>query len=223
MENKKELQIKEQSQKIVPANNTFDPNINLTKEIGLEMVERLKSFNNIGKVVKQALVEGIDNDYAVIPGTKKPTLLQPGARKIALLFGLTAEYKVLKAECDYNKKFKTANNYGKVNESLGTFNYIVETTLKRGDNLISSGIGSASNQEKGKAEMNDNSVLKIAKKRSFVDAVLMISNISSVFSQDMEDYYKKPAYQNKKQTIDDLTDEQIDSMIDEDIKYDDIE
>jgi len=37
----------------------------------------------------------VDLDYGIIPGTQKPTLLKPGAEKIAKLLGLSDQYEIL--------------------------------------------------------------------------------------------------------------------------------
>jgi hypothetical protein len=41
-----------------------------------EMIQMKRDF------LKSNLAQGINNDYAVIPGTKKPSLLKPGAEKL---------------------------------------------------------------------------------------------------------------------------------------------
>lgn len=62
-----------------------------------QMVAR---YNQIKECVQQAMEEGITKDYGVIPGTDKPTLLLPGAQKLAIFFGLRAEYDT-KSEKDW--------------------------------------------------------------------------------------------------------------------------
>ena len=52
--------------------------------------EIMQIINHVHSVIKDAMTEGIDNDYGIIPGTKKKTLLKPGAEKLLLAFGLTA-------------------------------------------------------------------------------------------------------------------------------------
>ena len=49
-------------------------------------------FERVAKLVANVLELG--TDYGVIPGTKKPTLLKPGAEKLCNIAGLTAQYKV---------------------------------------------------------------------------------------------------------------------------------
>ena len=46
----------------------------------------IQAINQFQKIVRAELRDGVD--YGVIPGTSKPTLLKPGAEKIAKLLGL---------------------------------------------------------------------------------------------------------------------------------------
>lgn len=50
----------------------------------------------IQEIMKNVMQEG--QHYGVIPGTDKPTLLQPGAEKLAFTFRLATEYKITKTE-----------------------------------------------------------------------------------------------------------------------------
>lgn len=163
-----------------------------------QLSTRLKAMDGIGKAIKTALVQGINSDYDTIPGTNKPTLLQPGARKIGLLFGLVPEYQILSKEVDYNKKWtktgKTKDGGYYNMEISGHFEYEVLTTLKTANGtIVSTGVGSCCNRENGKSDMPANSILKMAKKRSFIDAILGIADLSSVFTQDMEEIKKTQA------------------------------
>ncbi len=54
----------------------------------------IEAINKFQKIVHQCMIP--DLDYGVIPGTgNKPTLLKPGAEKIAKLLGLADEYVIL--------------------------------------------------------------------------------------------------------------------------------
>ena len=191
---------------------------------------RLKEFQEF---VREYLVEG--EDYGIIPGTPKPTLLKPGADKLCELYGLADKYHVREVE-----------NW-QVEPPL--FDYTVTCTLvtRRDDRLVGSGMGSCNSWEakfkyressrkcpfcskesiiKGKEEygggwvcfkkkggcgakfldedkaitdqqtgkvINDdvatqkNTVLKMAKKRAKIDAVIAVTRSSGIFTQDMED------------------------------------
>lgn len=160
-----------------------------------EITNRVTAMKGIGDAIKAALVEGINNDYSTIPGTNKPTLLQPGARKVALLFGLVPEYIITHKDVNYDTKWvnkvksKDGNYYNF--EISGHFEYEITVYLRTNKGTtVSVGVGSCCNREKGKSDMPANSILKMAKKRAFVDAVLGIADLASVFTQDLEDINK---------------------------------
>ena len=117
-----------------------------------------------------------NHDYGVIPGTPKPTLLKPGAEKIIMLMGLRSEFEIVDSTRDFEKGF---------------FQYQVKCKLYRGDTLITEGLGAANTKERKYLKQDpytiDNTVLKIAKKRALVDAVLLVASLSEVFTQDLED------------------------------------
>jgi hypothetical protein len=60
--------------------------------------ELLEQINLIQHVMKSVMREG--EHYGVIPGTDKPTLLQPGAEKLLLTFRLGTEFAILDAVRD---------------------------------------------------------------------------------------------------------------------------
>ena len=196
METKKTMTVAEADAIVKNTNNEIT--IENAEQHSTEIAPRLNAMQHIADIIKSALKEGINNDYSTIPGTNKPTLLQPGARKVALLFGLTPEYKATDKVVDYNVKWieKKLNYQTKQwyqTEVQGHFEYEYQVDLKdRNGNLIASGVGSCCNREKGKSDMPANSIMKMAKKRAFVDAVLSIANLSELFTQDMEELNKKP-------------------------------
>lgn len=64
------------------------------------ITNRVAGIDAIAQAIKVALVDKYD--YGTIPGCgDKPTLLKPGADKIALLFGLVSEYNVTHRTVDY--------------------------------------------------------------------------------------------------------------------------
>ena len=71
-------------------------------QVSLTSGASLSEVINIMKLVDQALQEvlkeGLDQDYATIPGTPKPTLLQPGAEKLGAIFGLAPFLDVTKTD-----------------------------------------------------------------------------------------------------------------------------
>ena len=62
----------------------------------LTVEEVLSQIRKVHSVMEQAMQDG--QHYGVIPGTDKPTLLQPGAQKLALLFQLSTRYRIEREE-----------------------------------------------------------------------------------------------------------------------------
>lgn len=129
-------------------------------------------------------------DFGTIPGAgPKPTLLKPGAEKLASLFGLSPVFDVADREMDWTG----ANHDGEA------FFYIqYRCTLYRGDSPVGQGLGSCNSWEKkyrfrsGVKNPNPadlvNTIDKMAQKRALVAAVLIAVNASEFFTQDVEDY-----------------------------------
>ncbi len=137
--------------------------------------QKVKAINDIGQVLKDQLVRKVD--YGVIPGTSKPTLLQPGAEKILIIFGLHAKSDLVDKIVDYDREF-----------CLYTVKVII---INSAGIIIGEGLGSSNNREKGKAGQDFytllNTCLKIAEKRAKVSAVKGIAALSNIFTQDTED------------------------------------
>lgn len=125
-------------------------------------------------VVHQSLKQG--QDFGIIPGTNKPTLLKPGAEKINMLMGLTSEFEILDSTRDFENGF---------------FQYQVKCRLLKNGFPITNGLGSCNTKERKYIKQDpftmDNTVLKMAKKRAFVDATLLVGSLSDIFTQDLED------------------------------------
>lgn len=161
-------------------------------------------------LLKEVLKEGIENDYAIIPGTKKQTLLKPGAEKICSMFGIAPELSV------------EASRDGE------DYTYRVTVRLVAGSVFLGEGVGEASTLEskfawrkalcpeeyehfrdQGKARLHwergyngappqvvqqvrenpadkAGNMLKMAKKRALIDAVLTATAASDIFTQDLE-------------------------------------
>lgn len=154
-----------------------------------KMASQLQAISNFQVMVEKNLTK--DQDFGVIPGTGKPTLLKPGAEKIQMLMGVTSEYEVINKIEDYEKGF---------------FAYTVRCTLSKGGTKITEGLGSANTKEKRYHNqdvfMIVNTVLKMAKKRAQVDATLTIASLSNVFTQDIEDMDNF----NQKERMDNMND-----------------
>jgi hypothetical protein len=132
-------------------------------------------LENIEAIVAKHLKAG--RDYDRLPNTIKPTLLKSGAEILADVFGFRTSAKVINRIADYEKQFVL---------------YEVCVTVVNSDGkILADGLGSCNSRErkylKTDFASNLNTVLKIAKKRAFVDGILTATHASKVFTQDMED------------------------------------
>ena len=132
-------------------------------------------FANIETIVAKHLKAG--RDYDQLPNTTKPTLLKSGAEILADVFGFRTTAKVINRIADYDKQFVLYE--------------VCVTVINSDGNIIAEGLGSCNSRErkylKTDFASNLNTVLKIAKKRAFVDGILTATHASKVFTQDMED------------------------------------
>ena len=149
-----------------------------------------------------------DHDYGVVAGAgSKPTLLKPGGEKICMMFGLNPEYEFLEKTEDYKEMFFTYNikctlfrNGSPVSQGVGNCNskeskyaYVNSDTIP--DNMDPS-MCEKKTDRYGRTKYKIpnpkiadlvNTILKMAKKRAFIDAVLQVASLSDVFTQDLED------------------------------------
>lgn len=131
---------------------------------------------DINSIIAANLQAGVD--YAVIPGCgRKPALLKAGAEHLAAIFDYRSTCTILNRFADYQQKFVL---------------YEVQTTIRdAAGNVIAEGLGSCNSCERKYLRTdfatNINTVLKMAKKRSYVDAILTACHASGVFTQDIED------------------------------------
>lgn len=160
-----------------------------------DMAHELQAITNFQGMVQKNLVSG--QDYGVIPGTGKPTLLKPGAEKIQMLMGVASEYEVIDKVEDYEKGF---------------FAYTVKCTLSHGGQKITDGLGSCNCKEKKYVSQDpfsiQNTLLKMAKKRAQIDATLTIASLSNVFTQDIEDIQNF----NRRETMETMNSNDASSM-----------
>lgn len=161
--------------------------------------------------------------YGTIPGCgNKPTLLQPGAQKLALTFGFAAEYVVRQTdkpgghrEYEVRCKLTTRSAGLLMGEGVGCAS-TMESKYRFRTQAVDTGeqIPGDYQQNKGsyaakgmkaqklgdrwawckveKVEHDNpadyyNTILKMAKKRAYVDAVLTATAASDIFTQDIED------------------------------------
>jgi hypothetical protein len=167
-------------------------------------LEQLKArIDYIHAVSADVLQEG--EDFGRIPGVPKKSLFKPGAEKLGATFHLRPEFTILTAVED--------NDF--VAFTIRCDLYGINNGQPAG-----SGLGSCNSREKknwsANPWQNHNNILKIAKKRAFVDAIITATNASDVFTQDVEDMNvedtakpepapKKPAKPKKEITPEELS------------------
>ena len=133
------------------------------------------SLNDIEAVVAKYLKAGRDYDW--LPNTTKPTLLKSGAEILAGVFGFRTTAKVINRIESYDKQFVLYE--------------VCVSVVDKDGNIVAEGLGSCNSRERKYLKSDFatilNTVLKIAKKRAYVDAVLTATHASKVFTQDIED------------------------------------
>lgn len=143
-----------------------------------ERISLLKEF------VRTQLVK--DVDYGIIPGCKVPSLYQPGAQKMARLFGLTVTKECIHREIDRENNF-------------AMFTYKATVMHARTGQILATCEGSTNSQEKkwamrrvqGALEATPitdilNTLQKMAQKRAFVGVILEACAASDFFTQDID-------------------------------------
>lgn len=168
---------------------------------GILTVEQIiNQTQQINSLMSQGMTESVH--YGRIPGCgSKPTLLQPGAQKLMLMFGLADTYEIA---CE-----NLPNGH---REYTVTCNLVSKATglLQGSGNGLCSTMESKYRYRKrsGKREENPdiadtyNTVLKMACKRALVAAVLNSLAASDMFTQDVEDnpsQYQQQGYQQQRQ------------------------
>lgn len=93
-------------------------------------------YNQFNAFISKMLVDG--TDYQTIPGTNKPSLVKPGAEKLATFYGLSSQFEMTEQEKDW-----TGSEHG--GEAFFYFKY--RCTLLHGDQMIASCEGSCNSFE----------------------------------------------------------------------------
>lgn len=187
----------------------------------MKLPELKRQVNEIQHVMKEVMKDR--EHYGTIPGCgDKPTLLQPGAQKLALTFGFASEYVVAQTtgprehrEYDVRCKLTMRSTGAFVGEGVGCAS-TMESKFRFRSQATPTGeqIPNDYQQNKGhyaakglkaqkingnwewckveKVEHDNpadyyNTILKMAKKRAYVDAVLTATAASDIFTQDIED------------------------------------
>ncbi len=180
--------------------------VSLIENIDVASIQQtMQKIAHFQAVVQNTLKN--QHDYGIIPGTNKPTLLKPGGEKICMMLGVNPEYEFLDKETDYVKGFfnyevrctlmrgsqKVAQGVGSCNSYEKKYRWINSDTVPNG--MDPSTIQTTTDKY-GRTKYKipnpnicdlANTILKMAKKRAFIDAVLQVSSLSEIFTQDLED------------------------------------
>jgi len=189
-----------------------DPALSLIENINIDAVKgTIDKVRQLQATLKGILKEG--HDYGLIPGCgDKPTLLKPGAEKILMALGLTSSYDFMehtenfkdKGFFAYTIKCVLSTNNGKITEGLGHANsketkwaveWVTDKKIPEGTDIEllqkqkRTGAYGDYFVYKVDADANSkaNTILKMAKKRSQIDAVLTVASLSEIFTQDFDD------------------------------------
>ncbi len=186
----------------------------ISDEMQTSITHMAQMRNALIAFTKEVLVK--DQDYGVVPGVQKPTLLKPGAEKLMNLFALSAEFECTDKVLDLKTKFvaytykatvKTKDGRiitqceGSVNSYEPKYRYIwmekAKPSQAEQDRLKAEGNGKFRKSSAGwiwveRTENPDlvglqNTMQKMAQKRAFVGAILLATNASEFFTQDVED------------------------------------
>lgn len=179
------------------------------------IIELAQMRNAMIHLSSEVLIKG--QDYGVIPGVSKPSLLKPGAEKLLVFFQLSVEVECTDKVLDLNTKFisytykaSIKNNLGRlitqcegsVNSFETKYRYTwmnadkpVDKTIE--DKMVVDKTGKWGKTTKGWQWMErienpdviglQNTIQKMAQKRAIVGAVLLATGASEFFTQDVED------------------------------------
>lgn len=102
----------------------------------MSMELALDRRETIVKAFQKLMTDGVD--YGPVPGSKKPTLLQPGAQKLDNLFGLVPRFSLDDRDEDWS---------GEQHGGEPFFRYLVRCQLMRGEFVMGEGIGECNSWE----------------------------------------------------------------------------
>lgn len=186
----------------------------ISDEMQSSITHMAQMRNALIAFTKEVLVK--EQDYGVVPGVQKPTLLKPGAEKLMNLFGMSVEFECTDKVLDLQTRFiaytykataKTREGRivtqceGSVNSYEPKYRYVWMEKAKPAqaeqDRLKAEGNGKFRKSSAGwiwveRTENPDlvglqNTMQKMAQKRAFVGAILLATNASEFFTQDVED------------------------------------
>jgi hypothetical protein len=183
------------------------------QEMSIKLTEMKQKINLVQRFFKEVMIQ--NQDYGVIQGTDKPTLLKPGAEKLCELYGYVPTIKHIEEK--HNREigfyyarvtlalihkstgYLAAEGVGEANTMEGRYRWRWVPQWKLQEGIDISSLYSEERKSKNgtiyrmyRLENEDpwilwNTVLKMAKKRALIDATLSATSSSGIFTQDVED------------------------------------
>jgi hypothetical protein len=188
-----------------------------TEGMALRLQEMKQQMGLLQQFVADVMVRG--SDYGVIPGTDKPTLLKPGAEKLCEFYGFAIRLPRIDEERDRESGYYqvrvtvalerrsdgviVAEGVGEASTHEGRNRWRWTPEFKLPHGFDTTGLKVEERRAKTgrnfrmvRLENDDpwsqhNTVLKMAKKRALVDAVLSATRSSALFTQDLEDSHEE--------------------------------
>ena len=180
-----------------------------------EAAEGFSAIAEFQQACQQYMVKGVDFG-SPFPGSDKMSLLKPGAEKVCRLAGVADRYEVLESICDYDKGLRmvtircnlanlatdqiVTSGLGECSSYESKYRYrwvyireVQELGLVPGTLLSRTRTGRNGGEytqyRLENADIVDQfgTVIKMARKRSLVDAALGIARLSEIFTQDGDD------------------------------------
>lgn len=175
-------------------------------------IEEYKNFlKSYDSFVDEMLNEG--TDYGIIPGVDKPSLLKPGAEKLEKLFFLRHKkeciLKDVKPDGSFIRYTYRTSIFNKAGQLVGTCEGTCNSHEKKyRSHTVFDNQATEEEKKNGKLEERtsragnkykvyvvektdfydlENTIMKMAQKRSYVGAILEATNSSSRFTADAED------------------------------------
>lgn len=170
-------------------------------------LEIRSQVNRIQQVMKEVMQDG--QHYGVIPGCgNKPTLLKPGAEKLRMTFRLAVDPEIEDMSENTSRRYRVRTRV--TSQVTGAFlgtgigecsseeeKYAWREAVCREEYDATDPSLRREKWKKGYSEplyqvhTNPadvaNTILKMAKKRSLIDAILTVTGASDIFTQDLED------------------------------------
>jgi len=186
------VELKQESGPMLPVTNQDMEALKAQRELLKVFVSSQLRQANFDDSNAEGFGEG---DYGIIPGTKKKTLLKPGAEKILRLFNLGLRIRLADKEIDRHANF-------------ALFTYRAEVYHLRTSIVVAECEGSANSQEvkyrertvwrknqkgiresvKEETPICDvlNTLMKMAQKRAMIGATILATAASDYFNHDIE-------------------------------------